>query len=62
MSNAVKKLTFDGFLIRTARVNEAAILVHTLDKGFRENKKRQKSKISPLSCAVTPIGFKPITF
>jgi hypothetical protein len=57
-----EKLTFDGTLLRTARVNEVARIIFTLDAGFSGNKKGQKSKNSPLSCVVTLSGFKPETF
>lgn len=57
-----EKLTFDGFLLRTARVNEVARLIYRMDVGFSENKKGQKSDFSLLSCEVTPQGFKPETF
>jgi site-specific DNA recombinase len=52
-----EKLTFDGFVLRTARVNEVARLIYTLDEGFSGNKKGQKSSFSLLSCEVTPSGF-----
>jgi site-specific DNA recombinase len=52
-----EKLTFDGFLLRTARVNEVARLIYRMDAGFSENKKGQKSDFSLLSCQVTPSGF-----
>jgi site-specific DNA recombinase len=52
-----EKLTCDGFLLRTARVNEVARLIYTLDEGFSENEKGQKSEFSLLSCEVTPSGF-----
>jgi site-specific DNA recombinase len=39
-----EKLTFDGFVLRTARVNEVARLIYTLDEGFSENKKRTKER------------------
>jgi site-specific DNA recombinase len=57
-----EKLTFDGFLVRTARVNEVARLIFNMDAAFRGNKKGQKSEFSPLSCEVTPSGFKPETY
>lgn len=53
-----EKLTSDGFLLRTARVNEVARLIYRLDAGFSGNKKGQKSDFSLLSCEVTPSGFK----
>jgi len=51
-----EKLTFDGFLVRTARVNEVARLIFNMDAAFRGNKKGQKSENTPLSCLVTPSG------
>jgi site-specific DNA recombinase len=41
-----ENLTFDGFLVRTARVNEAARLIYELGVGFSENKK-DKAGINP---------------
>jgi site-specific DNA recombinase len=57
-----ENLTFDGFLVRTTRVNEVARLAFNISTGLRGNKKGQKSKISPLSWVVTPSGFKPETY
>jgi len=57
-----EKLSFDGFLVRTFRANEAASLICSLGAGFGENKKGQNGEISVLSCEVTPSGFKPETF
>jgi hypothetical protein len=57
-----EKLTFDGILVRTGRVNEAARMLYGLDEGFSGNKKGQKSDFTPLSCVVTLSGFKPETF
>jgi hypothetical protein len=51
-----EKLTSDGNLLRTGRVNEVARIIFTLDKGFSENKKGQKSDFTPLSCVVTLSG------
>jgi site-specific DNA recombinase len=51
-----ENLTFDGFLVRTARVNEVARLIFNIDEAFRGNKKGQKSENTPLSCLVTPSG------
>ena len=57
-----EKLTFDGTLLRTARVNEVARMIFRLEEGFSGNKKGQKSDFTPLSCVVTLSGFKPETF
>lgn len=56
------KLTFDGFVVRTGRMNEVAELLFKLGAGLEENKKGQKSENSLLSCDVTRAGFKPETF
>jgi isocitrate/isopropylmalate dehydrogenase len=47
VTNTVNKL-------RTARVNEVARLIYTLDAGFSENKKGQKNSLSLLSCDASP--------
>ena len=57
-----EKLTFDDFAVRTARLNEAVRLIYSRGAGSSENKKRTKRENSRLSCGVTAIGFKPITF
>lgn len=44
-----ENFTFDGFLVRTARVNVAARLIYELGVGFSENKKGQSAEISALS-------------
>jgi hypothetical protein len=52
-----EKLIFDGFDFQTARLNEGAALVYTLNKGLAQNKKGQKTDISALSNSVTLFGF-----
>jgi hypothetical protein len=58
-----EKLTFDGFSYRTARINEAARLIFSLDAGFNEMKNRKNNDNSCLSGLVVPTGllfyFKP---
>ena len=55
------KLTFDGFTFRTARLNEAARLIYSLDKALSENKKGQSEIIPALSSQVGKTGFEPAT-
>jgi site-specific DNA recombinase len=54
-----EKLTFDGFTLRTNRINEVIKLIYSMDKGFSQNKKGQISKKSDLSCNVGLLGFEP---
>ena len=56
-----EKLTFDGFRVRTARINEAARLIYSVGAGFDQKKTGQNSKISALSCQVGKTGFEPAT-
>ena len=56
-----EKLTFDGDRLRTTRVNEAARLIYSLDKGLSENKNRTNGNNSYLSCQVGKTGFEPAT-
>ena len=56
-----EKLIFDGKTFQTARLNEGARLIYTLNEGCSENEKGQKTENSALSCSVTRIGFKPMT-
>jgi site-specific DNA recombinase len=49
-----EKLTFDGFTHRTARVNEAARLIYSLDAGFKEMKNGKNADFSRLSRWVVP--------
>ena len=54
-----KKLNFDGFHYRTARLNEAVSLIFSLDKGFNKNKNGQNESFFDLSTLVTRPGFEP---
>lgn len=56
-----EKLTFDGNLVRTTRINEAVRIICSLDKACGGNKKGQNGGNSTLSCLVTASGFKPET-
>jgi site-specific DNA recombinase len=56
-----EKLTFDGKIFRTARVNEAVSLIYTLDVAFRENKNGTSIDFSNLSHEVIPLGLEPRT-
>jgi site-specific DNA recombinase len=56
-----EKLTFDGFTYRTARVNEAARLIYSLDTGFREMKNGKDNDFSRLSRWVVPTGIEPVS-
>ncbi len=56
-----EKLTFDGFLLRTPRMNEAVQLIYSMDKGLSENKNRTSGNNSSLSCEVGKTGFEPAT-
>lgn len=47
-----EKLTFDGEVLRTSRINEAVMLIYSLDKGFSQNKNRTNQNNSSLSCEV----------
>ena len=57
-----ENLMFDGFKVRTARVNEVARVLYTLGEGLGENETGQREGNSALSCMVTPSGFKPETY
>ena len=46
-----EKMTFDGFSVRTIRINEVARLLYSIDVGFSENKNRTNQNNS-LSCEV----------
>ncbi len=47
-----EKMVFDGFALRTNRINEAVQLIFSLDKSFSENKNRTNGNNSNLSCQV----------
>lgn len=54
-----EKLTFDGKDFRTARMNEAAEVIYSLDEGFSKNKTGQTEANFDLSSLVTRPGFEP---
>ena len=56
-----EKLTFDGDRLRTSRINEAARIIYTLDKGLKENERGQSGNIPTLSSQVGTTGFEPAT-
>ena len=56
-----EKMTFDGFSVRTNRINEVARLIYSMDVGFSENKNRTNQKISSLSCQVGMARFELAT-
>jgi hypothetical protein len=51
-----EKLTFDGDRLRTNRVNEAARIIYTLDKGLDKNERGQNGNIPVLSSQVALAG------
>ena len=57
-----EKLTFDGFQYRTARVNEALVLMLLIDSKMKGKKKGTNSSILNLSREVTPERLEPPTF
>ena len=54
-----EKLTFDGFALRTNRINEVVRLIYSMEEGFSENKNRTNGNKSDLSCNVGLLGFEP---
>ena len=53
-----EKMVFDGFALRTNRINEVVQLIFNLDKGFSENEKGQTNNKIDLSCQVDlPVQF-----
>ena len=56
-----EKMTFDGFSVRTNRINEVAKLIYSMDVGSIENKNRTSGNNSSLSCDVGKTGFEPAT-
>ncbi len=55
-----EKLAFYGEQYRTARVNETARLIYTIDKGFKENKNGQAEENFNLSALVPRNGVEPL--
>jgi hypothetical protein len=56
-----EKLTFDGQIFRTTRLNEAVQLIYSLDVAFRENKNGTSLDFSNLSHQVNALGLEPRT-
>jgi site-specific DNA recombinase len=54
-----EKLTFDGEVYRTTRLNEAVQLIYSLDEAFRENKNGTSDIFFDLSRKVAQPGFEP---
>ena len=54
-----EKLTFDGFTLRTTRINEVIRIIYSMGEGFSENKNRTNRNKSNLSCNVGLLGFEP---
>ena len=51
-----EKLTFDGFTLRTTRINEVIRIIYSVGEGFSENKNRTNGNKSNLSCNVALHG------
>ena len=56
-----EKMTFDGFSVRTNRINEVARLIYSMDVGSSENKNRINQNNSSLSCQVGRTRFELAT-
>jgi site-specific DNA recombinase len=56
-----EKLQFENNAYRTARVNEAVIMICTLEAVLKGHKKGQTSDVASLSKEVIRIGFEPMT-
>jgi hypothetical protein len=56
-----EKMTFDGFSVRTNRINEVARLIYSMDVGSSENKNRTSGNNSSLSCEVGMTRFELAT-
>ena len=54
-----EKLAFDGFTLRTTRINEVIRIIYGMGEGFSENKNRTNGNKSNLSCNVGLLGFEP---
>jgi site-specific DNA recombinase len=51
-----EKMTFDGFAVRTNRINEAVRLIYCVGAGYSENKNRTNQNNSSLSRQVLSCG------
>ena len=56
-----ERMTFDGFSVRTNRINEVARLIYSMDVDSSGNKNRTSGNNSSLSCEVGVAGFEPTT-
>ena len=56
-----EKMTFDGFSVRTNRINEVARLIYSMDVASSENKNRTSGNNSSLSCDVGMTRFELAT-
>ena len=54
-----EKMTFDGFVLRTPRINEAVRFIYMINSELGQNKNRTNLKNSNLSCQVGAAGFEP---
>ena len=57
-----EKLTFNGFQYRTARVNEALVLMLLIDSKIKGKKNGTNPSFLDLSREVTPERLEPPTF
>ena len=54
-----EKLTFEGEIFRTARLNEAVKLIYSLDEAFRQKENGTSDAFIDLSHPVIPLGLEP---
>ncbi len=56
-----EKMTFDGFSVRTIRINEVAKLIYSMDMGFSENKNRtnQNNSVCPVKSGRQDSNLRP---
>ena len=57
-----KKFQFENKKVRTADINPILLKIASVNKGLKENKKRDKSKKIDLSRSVAGTGLEPVTF
>ena len=55
-----EKLTFDGFGVRTTRINEAARFIYMITSDLQSQKKRTNENLFHLSAREVPSGFEPL--
>ena len=56
-----ENFSYDGFRLRTGKVNSVVYLIYLINKGLPENKTGQTKKIFDLSSEVGVAGFEPTT-